>query len=82
MNIVSCIRSFGPRALRTPIAGLMFFLPTLLAAQTVTYQANGLVSITGGAPIYNGRFVLKQSDFGFFWLDISGSSARTTSRWS
>jgi hypothetical protein len=69
MNVFSSIRSFGSRALQTPLAGLMFFLPALLAAQTVTYQTNGLVSITGGPPIYNGRFVLKESDFGFFWLD-------------
>jgi hypothetical protein len=35
----------------------------------VPYQANGLVSLTGGGPIYNGRYVIRQSDFGFFYLD-------------
>ncbi len=69
MNVFSLIRSLCSRALRTPLAGLMFILPALAAAQTVSYQATGSVSITGGAPIYNGQFVLKQSDFGFFWLD-------------
>jgi hypothetical protein len=47
----------------------MFFLPALAAAQTVTYRTSGVASITGGPPVYNGRFVLKQSDYGFFWLD-------------
>lgn len=70
MNPFSRIGSIGrPRSRWTPLAGLMFLLPVFAAAQTVLYTANGLVSVTGGPPVYNGKYVLKQSDFGFFWLD-------------
>ena len=59
------------RSLRRTLAAALFLvLPSLAArAQTVPYTANGIVSITGGPPIYNGKYVIKQSDFGFFWLD-------------
>src|SRR5438477_8392214 len=67
MNVFARITSF-PCAKALPVA-LAFFLPSLLRAETVPYQVNGLVSLTGGPPIYNGRYVIKQSDFGFFWLD-------------
>src|SRR5262249_20432098 len=48
---------------------LALLAPASAAAQSVPYTSNGLVSITGGDPIYNGKYVIKQSDFGFFWLD-------------
>jgi hypothetical protein len=70
MNVVALVKPFSrTKALRAPLVALVFLLPGLLRAQTVPYQVNGVVSLTGGAPIYNGRYVLKQSDFGFFWLD-------------
>ena len=70
MHVVAPIISLSrARALRASFVALAFFLPALLRAETVPFTANGLVSLTGGAPIYNGRYVLKQSDFGFFWLD-------------
>jgi hypothetical protein len=59
------------RRLRWLRAFLLLFLPGLAAAQTIPYTANGVVSITGLGPIYNGKYVIKQSDFGFFWLDTS-----------
>lgn len=67
MNVFARITSL-PRA-KALLVALAFFLPALLRAETVPYQVNGLVSLTGGPPIYNGRYVIKQSDFGFFWLD-------------
>ena len=62
------MRSLG-RAVRAPLASLMLLAPAFALGQAVPYVANGLVSITGGPAIYNGRYVIKQSDFGFFWLD-------------
>jgi len=70
MNVLAHVKGFGrSTALRALLVALVSSLPALARAETVLYTANGLVSVTGGAPIYNGRYVFKQSDFGFFWLD-------------
>jgi len=58
--------------LRTPLAGLVFFLPGLLSAQSVPVSTSGTVAVTSGIPpVYNGKYVLQQSDYGFFWLDTT-----------
>src|SRR6266404_2085741 len=72
MNVLFPIRSFGSRALRTPLAGLMFFLPAFAVAQTVPVTTSGVVSLTSALPpIYNGQYVLQTTDFGFLWLDTT-----------
>ncbi|HKF42441.1 MAG TPA: hypothetical protein VKG01_05025 [Thermoanaerobaculia bacterium] len=59
---------------RLAAAGLLL-LPGLSArAQSVPFTASGIVSITGGPAMYNGKYVIKQSDFGFFWLDTQALS--------
>jgi PKD repeat protein len=59
-----------------PLAMLLFFLPTLLSAQTVPVSTNGIVGIiTGAPPIYTGPYVLQMTEYGFFWLDTAALSA-------
>jgi len=48
---------------------LLLLLSTVLWAQDVSLTTNGPVSMVPAPPIYNGQYVLLQSDFGFFWLD-------------
>ena len=49
---------------------LLSGIPAVLSAQAdVPVAAGGIASLTGSAPIYNGQYVLKQTDFGFLWLD-------------
>jgi hypothetical protein len=69
MNVFSCIRSFGSRALCTTLAAATFLLPALMSAQNVPVTTGGLVSITGIPPIYSGQYVLQATDLGFVWLD-------------
>ena len=72
MNVLSRIGSFsGPGALRKALTALAFVAPVFLQAQTITFQTNGIVSLTGGPPIYNGQYVLKETDFGFLWLNTA-----------
>src|SRR6266498_410527 len=72
MNVFPRSRALNAlRALWIPAAMLLFLLPTLLPAQDVPYTGNGIMTVTGSVPIYNGPYVLQQSDYGFFWLDTS-----------
>src|SRR5512132_2443239 len=72
MNVFARSRSLNAfRALRIPVAMLLFLLPTLLSAQDVPYTGNGIMTVTGVLPVYNGPYVIQQSDYGFFWLDTS-----------
>src|SRR6266540_7556470 len=77
MNVLPRSRSLnGLRTLQMPLAMLLFFLPTLLSAQTVPVSTNGIVGITSGVPpIYSGPYVLQMTEYGFFWLDTAASSA-------
>src|ERR1700693_3932859 len=69
MNVLPQIRLVkGLRALRPWLAALMFFRPGLLSAQSVPISTSGVVSIGGVPRVYNGRYVLQLSDYGFFWL--------------
>jgi len=40
-------------------------------AQTVTVTTPGIVSLTGVPPIYNDKYVIQKTDFGFLWLDTA-----------
>src|SRR6266542_4369726 len=72
MNVFPRSRALNAlRALWIPAAMLLFLLPTLLPSQDVPYTGNGIMTVTGSVPIYNGPYVLQQSDYGFFWLDTS-----------
>ena len=72
MNLFPSSRSLSAfRALGRPVALLLFFLPTLLSAQTVPVSAGGIVGITGVSAIYVGQYVLQQTEYGFFWLDTT-----------
>src|SRR6266540_194043 len=77
MNVFPRSRSLnGLRTLQMPLAMLLFFLPTLLSAQTVPVSTNGIVGITSGVPpIYSGPYVLQMTEYGFFWLDTAESLA-------
>ncbi len=77
MNVFPRSRSLkGLRTLQMPLAMLLFFLPTLLAAQTVPVSTSGIVGvITGAPPIYTGQYVLQMTEYGFFWLDTAAPSA-------
>lgn len=44
-------------------------------AQSVQVSPGGWTSVTGVPPVYNGRYVLQKSDFGFFWLDSESLTA-------
>ena len=46
-------------------------LSPVLAAQEVPYTCPGIVSITGVPMIYNGKYAIQKTDFGFLWLDTS-----------
>jgi hypothetical protein len=69
MNVFSCIRSFGSRALRARLAAATFLLPALMSAQDVPVRTGGIISVSGVPPVYNGQYVLQTTDFGFLWLD-------------
>ena len=71
MNLLSSrVSRPWPRVLRNAACAALLSLPALGArGQTVPFICNGIVSITGGGTIYNGKYAIKQSDFGFFWLD-------------
>ncbi len=77
MNVFARSRSLnGLRALPMPLAMLLFFLPTVLPAQTVPVSTNGRVGIiTGVPPIYTGPYVLQMTEYGFFWLDTAAPLA-------
>ena len=73
MNVFPRSRSLdGFAHVADAIPMLLFFLPTLLSAQTVAVPASGIVGlITAVPPIYNGPYVLQMTDYGFFWLDTA-----------
>jgi hypothetical protein len=56
-------------------AGFLFLtllsLAPVLAAQEVPYTSPGIISITGVPMIYNDKWAIQKSDFGFLWLDTS-----------
>ena len=49
----------------------LFFASTSLFAQEVPYTAPGIISLTGTPMIYNGKYALQKTDFGFLWLDTT-----------
>ncbi len=58
------------RLLKASLPALMLLLPAALTGQQVPYSAPGFISVISSVPpIYNGRFVLQTTDFGFLWLD-------------
>ena len=59
------------RSLRKAVVALMFLLPAILTAQEVIYTAPGIISVGGVPPIYNGKYVIQKTDFGFMWLDTT-----------
>ncbi len=73
MNVFRRSRSMTLlRALQTTAAGLLFFLPTVLSAQSVPVNTAGIVGVTSGVPpIYTGQYVLQMTEYGFFWLDTT-----------
>jgi PKD repeat protein len=77
MNVFPRSRSLnGLRTLPMPLAMLLFFLPTILPAQTVPVSTPGIVGIiTGVPPIYSGPYVLQMTEYGFFWLDTAAPLA-------
>ena len=47
----------------------LFFVPAILPAQSVIVGTAGITSLSGVPVIYNGQYVIQQTDFGFLWLD-------------
>lgn len=47
----------------------LLLLPFGLLAQTVNVTTSGIISITGVPVIYNDKWVMQKTDFGFLWLD-------------
>ena len=71
MFLFSQIRSLKvSRVLRFPLSVLAFLLPACALAQDVPVTVNGIISVTSALPpIYNQKYVLQTTDFGFLWLD-------------
>jgi len=61
----------GSRRVKLGFLLSLLFLPAVLSAQDVHYTAPGSIGLTVGTAKYNGQYVLIQSDFGFFWLDLT-----------
>ncbi len=59
--LLTSLLTFSMRVCRIAL----LLLPTMLSAQDVPYTTNGPGSLVGGTTIYNGRYVIIQSDFGF-----------------
>ena len=58
------------------LLALLLGIPELLSAQAdVPVFAGGITSLAGTPPIYNGQYVLQQTDFGFLWLDTVAMTA-------
>ncbi len=72
MNLFPHIRSLGSsRSLRNVLIPLLLVLPAVLPAQEVPYTAPGIISLGAALPVYNGKYVIKKTDFGFLWLDTT-----------
>ena len=71
MNALRRIRRQAGSLSLPMLIALMFLLPPLLPAQNVPFTSNGIMTVTGVLPVYNGPYVIQQSDYGFFWLDTS-----------
>lgn len=72
MNVFPYIRSLGgSRSLRNALIPLLLVLPAVLPAQEVPYTAPGIISLGAALPIYNGKYAIKKTDFGFLWLDTT-----------
>jgi hypothetical protein len=50
----------------------LLFFPVGLFAQTVNVTTPGIVSIAGIPRVYNERYVMQATDFGFLWVDTIG----------
>src|SRR6266851_3398224 len=60
----------GSTALRASLIALTFFLPALLPAQQVTVTLpSGKTTVNGISTLYNGQYAIRQTTFGFLWLD-------------
>jgi hypothetical protein len=69
MNVLRNLRKTVTRP-RVLLVLLLLGLPVLASAQAdVPVAAGGIASLAGTPPVYNGQYVLKQTDFGFLWLD-------------
>src|SRR5262249_9006747 len=47
----------------------LLLLSTIAAGQSVAINTGGIVSITAVPPVYNDKYVMQKTDFGFLWLD-------------
>jgi PKD repeat protein len=64
------------RVFRFPLFALAFLAPAFVAAQDVPVTVNGIISVTSALPpIYNQKYVLQTTDFGFLWLDSAALQA-------
>ncbi len=77
MNVFPKIRF--PRnsgTLRAPLIALMLLLPAFMLAQDVPVTVGGqTIPQIAVPPVYNGKFVLQLSTWGFFWLDTETLTA-------
>jgi PKD repeat protein len=72
MNVFPHIRSLGSsRSLRNALIPLLLALPAVLPAQEVSYTAPGIISLGAALPVYNDKYAIKKTDFGFLWLDTT-----------
>jgi hypothetical protein len=47
----------------------MLLLAAIASGQSIAFNSGGIVSITATPPVYNDKYVMQKTDFGFFWLD-------------
>jgi PKD repeat protein len=72
MNVFPHFRSLGnSTSLRNALIPILFLLPVVLPAQEVPYTAPGIISLGAALPVYNGKYAIKKTDFGFLWLDTT-----------
>lgn len=72
MNVFPHIRSLGSsKSLRNALIPLLLVLPSVVPAQEVPYTAPGIISLGAALPVYNGKYAIKKTDFGFLWLDTT-----------
>ena len=64
------MRSHSPGRFPTFLAAAILTLGAALAlADEVPYASPGIISITGVPMIYNDKYAIQKTDFGFLWLD-------------
>ena len=66
-------------------AVVLWLVAAVGVAQTVPVAVNGYITVQGVPAIYNTQYVMKQTDFGFLWLDtvaMSGGQVQALSKCS